>query len=249
MSPKPPMTPTPSMRSPAPRPAPPRLALALVLAGVLGGALSGCSFGFGSAFVGQWSPRRQVEFNACLREPGPPGAPECKEQKQITSDVPGRRFWGVITPFIQLGASKATFRDETATLFRAHISIEVLRGRGRWAYGVRTGGIFENNGEESGVGSSITTWDVGGLVHYHLVNRLSAYGGLSYFPLTRMGTMTDGTNTSLGGRGLVGAQLALSKTHSESYIVLSLELDQMFLRFDDETYRSTGLTGHIGLFF
>jgi hypothetical protein len=212
-------------------------------------ALSGCSFGFGSSYVGQWSPRKQVDFEACLRGDPAPGAPLCRDRKRVTTDVPGRRFWGVITSVPAVGAAWSQRGGKSSTLLRGQPSIEVLRGQGRWAWGVRAGGIFEDKaGAESRVG--VIAWDVAAMGHVNLLPRLSLYGGLGYVPFARLAAPqgVTGESTSLGGHGVAGLQLALSKTHSESFIVLSLELDRMILAFD-ETYRSTGLTGHIGLFF
>jgi hypothetical protein len=235
------------VRSNPSRPVPRWALFALTLAAL---ATGGCSFGFGSAFVGQWSPRKQVDFEACLRDPGaPPGAAPCRERKTMTTDVPGRAFWGVITTVPSLGASWASYKGNQRSLMRGAPSLEVLRGQGRWAWGVRTGLVLEDEvGAEDSQG--LFAWDVTAMGHVNLLPRLSLYGGLGYIPYAGFSAPmgVTGERTSLGGQGLVGVQLALSKTHSESFILLNVELQRMFLSFD-ETYRSTGLTGNIGLFF
>ena len=231
-------------------------AAATVTAAALAAAgLAGCSFGAGSSYVGQWMPREHVEFEACLQDSGPPGAhgdSECKERKQVITEEPGRRFWGVILSALQFGGSSVTFRGETTTQFRFQPSIELLRGKGRWAYGVRTGFLLETHGDqtaempdEEGTAQDTTAFDVMAMGHVALFERLSAYAGAGYIPRAGL----DGMSTSLAGRGLVGVQLGLSKTHSANYIVLTLELDHMVLDFGGDPYRSTGLTGHFGIFF
>lgn len=227
-------------------------------------AISGCSFAGGSAYVGQWKPREHVEFEACLLDPAPPGMrgkEECKDRKKVVTEEPGRRFWGVILAALQFGGSSATFRGETNTQFRFQPSLEVLRGKGRWAYGLRTGFFLESAEDEPGAppppppapgeeemappGESVTAWDVMAVGHVALFERLSAYAGLGYVP--RAGIYDE--RTSLGARGLLGVQLGLAKTHSANYIVLTLELDRLYLDFGGDQYRSTGLTGHFGIFF
>jgi hypothetical protein len=219
--------------------------------------LGGCGVGMGSAFVGQWSPRQEVEFEACLvdsRAPGDARAERgCKERKEVEVDVPGRRFWGVILPVLPLGASQVSYGGEEETQLRFQPSIEVLRGSGRWAYGVRTGLILDSSletvegpdGEPMGdPDATMVAWDVTALGHVSLLDRLNAYGGLGYVPYAS----ARGHTTSVGGRAVLGAQLALTRTHSTNYIVLTMELDRVQLRLD-ETYRSTSLTGYLGIFF
>lgn len=227
------------------------LALGLALA-------SGCALGMGSSYIGQWKPRQHVDFEACLREPGPPGAraaTECKERKQVITEEPGRRFWGVIAAPLQFGGASTRFRAEKHTRFRFQPNLELLRGEGRWAYGVRAGLMVEPSDQASTdpndpPGAEVPTFDtfavdVTAVGHVALLDRLSLYAGAGYLPYSGFAEETS----SLGARGLFGLQLALSKTHSTNFIVLSLELDHFVVQYDEGTYRSTGMSGHIGLFF
>jgi hypothetical protein len=243
------------MKPPSARSAAKALATTALLGAVGALGLAGCSFGAGSSYIGQWMPRENVAFEACLREAGPPsaqGADECKERKQVIIEEPGRRFWGVILSALQFGGSSVTYRSETNTQFRFQPSIELLRGEGRWAYGVRTGFLLETYGDQSaepteegdGLGDT-SAFDVMAVGHVALFERLSAYVGAGYIPYASV----DELHTSLAGRGLVGVQLGLSRTHSTNHIVLTLELDHMYLHLDGDPYRSTGLTGHVGIFF
>lgn len=231
----------------------PALVLALALA-----MTSGCALGVGSSYIGQWKPRKHVDFEACLREPGPPGAraaAECKERKQVITEEPGRRFWGVIAAPLQFGGASTRFRAEKRGRFRFQPNLELLRGEGRWAYGVRTGLMVEPSDQESmdpndPPGTKVPTFDtfavdVTAVGHVSLLERLSLYAGAGYLPYSGFAEQTS----SLGGRGLLGLQLALTKTHSTNFIVLSLELDHFLVKYDEGTYRSTGMSGHIGLFF
>ena len=241
------------------------LATTALLALVAFTALGGCSFGFGSAYVGQWKAQRQVDFEACLREPAGPSASgptsdgtdsaACKDRKEVVTELPARRFWAVLLPMLQLGVSTVSFGEDSFTRLRFQPNLEYLRGRGRWAYGVRAGGIIDSevgnyedadgDGENDLPTDSMGALDVTAIGRLSILDRVSAHAGLGYLPYAS----TRDERTSLGGRGLLGVQLALNKVHTETRFVLTLELDHVTLRFDDATYRSTGLTGHLGIFF
>jgi hypothetical protein len=215
-------------------------------------ALSGCSFGMGSAYVGQWSPKQEVEFEACLVADAPvPDAPatsaKCLDKKEVVRAVPGRKFWGVILSLLQMGGSRVQSDGETSGKFRITPSVEYLQGRGRWALGVRVGALVDSNVGEvredkrnSGAGAATVAL----LGHVSIQDQLSLYGGVGYLPYAANAT----DHTFLGVQGLGGFQYALSKTQSETFIVLSFEVDHTYLQLGDG-YRSTGFTGHFGIFF
>jgi hypothetical protein len=217
--------------------------------------LAGCSFGAGSAYVGQWKPRQHVEFEACLvddqaeLEVATAGEPRCHDEKQVISERPGRRFWGVILPFPALGMSRVDYAGMTRSHLRAEPSLEVLKGKGRFAVGVRGGALFDagTGGEDDPDKLSSTSLSLAAIGHASLLDDLGVYGGVGY---VTGGVQTQATTerAALGGRVLGGLRLALSKTHSETFIVLSVEIDRVYLRLDD-AYQSTGLTGHLGIFF
>jgi hypothetical protein len=223
-------------------------------------AASGCGFGFGSAFVGEWTGKRQVDFEACLREPAGPSAtnatPEaaaCKDRKEVVTDLPPRRFWGVLLPMLQLGASSVSFRDrEDSVEIRFQPSIEFLRGKGRWAYGLRAGLLSETGGSTERRDDmleeemrSLVAWDVTAVGRVSVHDRLALHAGVGYLPYAGF----DGESTNVGARGLVGVQIGLSKVHTETRFVLTLELDHLAFTLGDDPYRSTSLTGLIGIFF
>jgi hypothetical protein len=212
--------------------------------------ISGCSFGVGSSYVGQWNPRKQVEFEACLVEDAPDAnAPAksatCKDKKQVVKEVPGRKYWGVILPILQLGGARVDFAGKQETVFRIQPAIEYMQGRGRWALGVRTGVLVDSAAQEADgtarVASAMTVALIG---HVSIFDQMSLYGGVGYLPYGG----TQGERTSVGVQGLGGFQYALNKTHSETFIVFSFEVDQTYLQLDT-TYRSMGFTGHFGIFF
>lgn len=208
--------------------------------------LAGCSIGFGSAYVGQWRPREHVEFEACLQDE----AGRCLDTKRVTRRVPGRRYWGLIAMLPgSMGPSMVTHRGEASTQLRVEPSLEYLRGRGRWAIGVRAGAVVEGKTGEADLPEDqrdpgLASFPVTAVGRVSLLPRLSVHLGLGYSPYSVRGD----DRTFVAGRGLAGLQLALSKTHSESFIVLTVEVDRMLVRFD-EPYRSTGITGNLGLFF
>jgi len=213
------------------------LAVVAVVAVVALGQLAGCAIGAGSAYVGQWRPRTEVAIDACLVDE----AGRCTDHKQVIETIPARRFWGVLIAFPALGGASVSHAGEHHTRLRFEPSLEILRGHGRFAWGVR--GSFV--GDDAGA----FAFPVTGLGHLSLTPRLGVYGGVGYSPFARLVERNrPGEITLIGGRALVGLQLAFSRAHSENFMVLSLEADTLLLGFDDP-YRSTGVTGHLGLFF
>ena len=220
------------------------LVRALVPALVLA-QLAGCSFGMGSAYVGQWRPHERVDFEACLQDE----AGRCIDRKQVTTHVPGRRYWGVIVALPAIGVARATHRGTSSTLTRLEPSVEYLRGRGRWAVGARASFVFEAKNERADVPEDqrsplLVSLPLTAIGRVSLSPRVSAHAGLGYSLFSAL----NDERSSVASRGLVGVQLALTKTHSENFILLTLEADLMRVRLD-EPYRSTGVTGNLGVFF
>ncbi|MEO8703886.1 MAG: hypothetical protein ABI867_27805 [Kofleriaceae bacterium] len=211
--------------------------------------LAGCSFGMGSAYVGQWSPKKQVEFEACLVETAMAADVQatsntCVDKKQVVTEVPGRKYWGVILSMLTMGAARVEFEGQSSTEFRFQPGLEYLQGRGRWALGVRAGLLLDGKSTDGVEGGATAAATVALLGHVSIFDQMSLYGGVGYLPYG--GTGDD--RTFLGVQGLGGFQYALNKTHSETYIVLSFEVDHTYLQLGDG-YRSTGFTGHFGIFF
>ena len=203
-------------------------------------SLTGCAIGGGSAYVGQWRPHDEVEFEACLVD----DAGRCTDRKEVVQHVPGRRFWGAIVSFPAMGFAKTSHAGLDKTVMRVAPTLELLRGTGRWAYGLRSGLVIDAvvgmNDKEGGA----TVLPLEAIGRMAVIDRLSLYGGVGFAPFAQ----SQGERAFSGEHVLAGLQYALSKTHSENFIILSLEADTMFIQFDDP-YRSSGLTGSIGLFF
>lgn len=192
----------------------------------------GCSFGFGSSYVGQWRAHDEVEYRACLEdEQG-----KCISEKESVKHVPERSYFGVIVTPPAMGASFVTHEGETKTRFRLDMSTEVLWGRGRAAWGVKGSFIIDTPGT-----LMLPAMLVG---HYSLHERLGVYAGAGVIPWARTGTEV----ANLGGRGLLGLQWALARVRSETFWVLTVEGDTSWINFD-KRFRSTGVIGHIGVYF
>lgn len=211
---------------------------------------TGCTIGAGSARVGQWVARREPAFEACLAPSPAPvqipttvGGPRtpCAERKQVVRELPERRFWGVIAQVPTMGYASARQGNERFGAFRLAASFEFLRGRGRWAYGVRGGVLSELGADERGFFGT----DVMAMGHMALTERFSLYAGLGYLPYAKVGEQI----TYLGGRGLLGVQVPLNKTHSDNSIVLTFELDHVRLADLSSPYRSIGGVATLGIFF
>jgi hypothetical protein len=195
-------------------------------------SLAGCGIGFGSAFVGQWRKREQVELDACLVDEGD----RCVEHKQIATPVPARRFWGAIITYPTLGAALVTEAGVRRTRLRFTPSLELMRGWGPFAVAVRAGVQVDLS-----AGRAVP---VVALAHLSLTERLSVHAGGGYVPYARL----HGERAYVGAQGLAGIQLGISRTRAENYVVISLEADTTWVGFA-ESYRSSGLSGHLGIFF
>jgi hypothetical protein len=208
--------------------------------------LAGCSVGFGSAYVGQWRPHEHVDFEACLQDE----TGRCIDTKQVRTHVPGRKYWAVIATLPgSMGGSKATYQGTSTTLLRFEPSFEYVRGHGRWAIGARASLVYEAKTGEGELPQDqrhpqLASFPITAVGRVSLLPRLSAHAGLGYSLFSARGD----ERSAVAGRGLAGVQLALSRTHSESFLVLTVEVDRMFVQLD-EPYRSTGVTGNLGLFF
>lgn len=201
---------------------------------LLGAAVSmgGCSFGAGSAFVGQWRPHDRVDVDACLMDE----AGQCAERKQITTHVPERAFWGVLIAYPAAGLARISHGDGGATKARLAPSLEVMAGKGRFAAGARVGAQIELDGARA--------MPIALLGHLSLTERLSVHAGAGYLPYARL----HGESAFVGAEALGGFQLAFSRTRSETYLVATVEGDVTWIGFA-EPYRAVGVTGHLGIFF
>jgi hypothetical protein len=105
-------------------------------------AQTGCALGFGSSYVGQWRAHEEIDFNACLEDE----SGRCVEEKQMVRQVPERKFWGFMMNFPVGGLGAVYYDDSTKRGFapRFDTSLELLRGSGKYAFGVRTGITFDN---------------------------------------------------------------------------------------------------------
>jgi len=206
--------------------------------------LGGCGLGIGGGYVGQWRPRDQVDFEACLLDQ----AGGCADTKQVVSHIPGRRFWGALLELPALGAAQVDHGGERSTQLHAQAGLEVLRGSGRWALGVRAGMVNNaRTGEGRGgmpLAGAATLFPIDVIGHLGVIDQLSVYGGAGVIPLS----FSDGAHTLLGGRVLAGLQLPLNKVQGAMPLVLSLELDREYLHLD-RPYRATGVAGCLGVHF
>lgn len=194
--------------------------------------MGGCSFGVGSAFVGQWRPHERVDVDACLI--GEAG--QCADRKQVTTHVPERAYWGVLIAYPAAGIARVSQGDARANKARLAPSLEVLTGKGRLAVGARVGAQVELDGARA--------MPIVVLGHVSLAERLSVHAGGGYLPYARL----HGETTFVGAEALGGFQLALSRTRSETYIVATVEGDMTWIGFT-RPYHAIGLTGHLGIFF
>lgn len=209
-------------------------------------AATGCSFGAGSTYVGEWRARKVVDYQVCVED----ALGRCTETREVVTEHAARRFWGVHMNVFALGPSVTSDERGSASSFRGESSIEYLRGRGRVAWGLRASFLFDAAEDRTLVSTPFT-----GLGHLSISERLSVYGGLGLSPYNQLQTgSTDATvrvsgSTALMGRAVAGAHVVLYKTHGSTRTVLALEADTLIGRIDGAGYRTSALTSSLGFFF
>jgi hypothetical protein len=206
-------------------------------------ASSACSLGFGSAYVGQWRERDEVDYRVCIEDQ----AGGCSSQRTITTHHPARRYWGVHLLFPALGIAQGDVDGAQDTALRAELGVEYLRGRGDLAFGVRVAELWD-----AAADYWFTAPMVSGIGHLGLSDRFSAYGGLGAAPYSRLSLTSAGSSDQrvehayLAGRALAGLQMVLAG-NQESRVLLGLEADTVLTRFDGASFRSSSLTFQLGL--
>lgn len=200
---------------------------------------AGCSFGFGSAYVGQWRAHREVDFEVCVED----DAGRCRETRQVTRDFPARHFWGVDIAWPNLGASLAEIEGARDTSVRLEGSMEILRGFGGRAIGFRSSVIWDA-GDTGALSFPVTA-----LYHVGFSERFSAYGGLGWSPYTRLVDKARDLDTVSRSvvRGVAGLQIVINRSHRESRFLWAIEVDHMRALFGDTDYQSFGLMSHLGV--
>lgn len=216
---------------------------------LLAALLSGCTFGFGSPYVGQWKAREAIEFEVCVEN----AAGECEQKQQVTKREPNRKFWGFQLSYPMIGVGFPKIGDDQQTSFRMDMNAEYLWGEGNFALGVRHSVVFELN-----TGNFFLSTPVMLMSHVGLSDRLAAYAGAGYSYYNQYqqsevqpdGTaMVTSTDVSyVGGRVLGGLQLVGSRSHRNSRILYTVEADTALSSIGGQTYRSFGFTLSIGLF-
>lgn len=196
---------------------------------------SGCTLGFGSTFVGEWRARREIDYRACLEdEQG-----RCTKRREKVKDVPERSYFGVAIPFpATMGAAFVTHKGNTEAKFRVESAIEVVRGRGPLAYGVRVGGAFDI-GDKVAVAIPVTFQG-----HYALTDNFNVYGGAGWVPYAQR----ENERSIIGARGLLGFRWSFANAYRQTFYVLGVEANTTWVNFD-QSYLSTGTVGYMGAFF
>jgi hypothetical protein len=200
---------------------------------------SGCALGAGSAYVGQWRPRTKIALSACRVD----DAGRCVEHHEVIEPVPARTFWGVLATFPVFGMTQTSQGGVPDTRLRLESTLEVMKGYGRFAVGVRTGvqGDLAGTGKD---GRFDTTVPVAVLGHLSILDRLAVYAGGGYVPWAQV----DHVRSHVGATGIAGLQYAAHRDLEERYVILSLEANTTWVDLP-HPYRSTALTGTVGIFF
>lgn len=201
--------------------------------------VSGCAVGMGSAYVGQWRPHEQVTMRACRVD----AAGRCAEHEELVEAVPGRTFWGVLATFPAVGVTRTSQAGVPDTRLRLESTLEVMKGYGGFAVGVRTGVQADLAGTGKD-GRFDTTVPLAVLGHLSIADRLAVYAGGGYVPWAQV----DHVQSHVGATGIAGLQYAIHRDLQERYVILSLEANTTWVELP-HPYRTTALTGTVGLFF
>lgn len=203
--------------------------------GLLALCNSGCAVGWGSAFVGEWRARKEIDYRACLED----DQGKCVERIEKTKIIPARSFTGVTHSLpATMGASWVTYKGETRARFRAESSLEVLQGRGALAYGLRLGAAFDVS-DKVAVMVPLTLHG-----HYALTDNFNIYGGGGWVPFSQR----EDERSIIGARGLLGFRWSFANAYRQTFWVLGAEANTTWIHFD-ESYLSTGTIGYVGAFF
>jgi hypothetical protein len=196
---------------------------------------SGCTLGWGSAFVGEWRGRKEIDYRACLEdEQG-----RCLKKREKTKFIPERSFFGVAHSLPgAMGASWVTHKGVTQPKFRMESTLEVLKGRGPLAFGVRLGAALDMD-DKIAVMIPVTLHG-----HYALTDQFNIYGGGGWVPYAQH----DGERSFVGARGLVGFRWSFANTFRQTFWLLGVEANTTWVHFD-KPYLSTGSIGYVGAFF
>lgn len=202
---------------------------------------SGCSFAFGSAYVGQWRARNRIDYKVCVEN----AAGRCTERRTISHHEPARRYWGVGIDFPTFGVADTSVNGDARTATRLGLAVEYLRGKGPLAWGVRTGMIGDGAS-----GRVMLSWPITLVGHVGLSDRFSLYGGAGTIPYSTLklgpaDAPSVDASSNLGVRGLVGLETVLAR-FEEARVVFTVEADSTWIRFGDIAYRSNGLTFNLG---
>lgn len=200
-------------------------------------AASGCTFGIGSTYVGQWRGGDQVDHVLCVED----ATGACASRREIVSHVEPRRFSG-LTARWSLGVARLRRPDEAATALAAGAVIEYLVGRGARAYGLSIGSFLAM----PSAGDVMSEIPLTASYHLGLSDRYALRLGAGWSPLSTVavpGTMTEVSH--VGGHGLAALTVVLLRT-GETRITVDLEARRSYLGLGGGTSASY-LTATFGL--
>ena len=202
-------------------------------------AAPGCSFGFGSSYVGQWRAQEKVRFRVCVEDEDGGG---CREEHEVREELPERRFWGAEIFFPNLGPSLSSIDGLDEVRFRLEGGLEFMRGRGRLALGLRATVLAEFGADATALAYPITA-----IGHYGISDRFSTYAGLGWSPHTSFEIGAPLGISRRVARAVAGLQVVINQTHGESRFLWTVEIDRMGSLGGSIDYESWGLMSHLGI--
>jgi len=195
----------------------------------------GCAIGWGSAFVGEWRARKEIDYRACLED----DRGQCIQRRETTKHLPARAFTGAVLGFpMTMGGAIVRQGGVTSTKLRLEPTLEILRGRGPWALGVRVGAALDIDNPP------VAMFPVTLHGHYAFTENFNAYGGAGWVPFS----FHKDEQSIIGARALLGARWSFANIFRQTFWNLGFEANTTWVDFD-QPYLSTGMTGYVGAFF
>lgn len=202
--------------------------------------LGGCAIG-GYSTVGPLRAHDRTDYRVCLDA----SESTCEAHRDVVTRVPQRSFWGIAVA-APIGRSLVDVGRGVEKTGRIEPCVELLRGRGAFAVGVRLSYAHDTiEATQTGTLRSYATLPITVLVHWGVTDWFEVFGGAGISPYNHVfehGVMED--TSVIGVRGLLGAKVTI---HHGRWVnpYLGAQLDTSVSHFET-TYRASALAFSIG---
>lgn len=194
-------------------------------------ACNACTFGFGSAYTGEWVARREVESRVCVQD----DKGGCAETREVVNNAAPRAFHGFVMT-LPVGVSVGNEGRVTPAI---SFMGEYMRGYGPFALGLRGGSHYAD--EKEMVPLMLMGHWGNSRVGLHLG------GGYSVYTVDVSRDSSNGTSNDTFG-GLLGLDIVLAETLGNR-LVLGFEETYWRGNISRAEFHSIGTQAALGLYF